>query len=404
MGTRKYSQGELPKGVEVEQIARHVTSASNLARRAACPGSERLEAGLPDEETEEAKIGTLLHQYDANPKLDRSFLSQRNRELLRIAEICDEKVFARVREQFSIPDDEPPMRQSTAGEEWVVGDTPGHTDRWAYFNQASPSTGLCRGLLLVIDKKFGFKEVTPAESNYQLRCYACGGAEMFPKTENVVVAITQPRLPYEQRITMACYSKDDIAAAREEIFAIRSACREPDAPLVPGPEQCRYCKAKLICPAFQAEMQNAYALVPVEKTGTLTKRKADAQEILARCSDEDLDRMIQFVRMAKFVEEMAINEGRARVEAGKLSMYELGRPSQPRFIADPAKAEALLALKGLLDRQTIWACSSMALGKLEEAVAEKGKLTMKEARKLIDETLASVIGREERKPSLIRKS
>lgn len=385
---------------------RPVTSASNLYRRYLCPGSERLETGLPDDEdSEEARIGTLLHQYDANPKIDRSFLSQRNRELLKIAEICDEKVFARVREKFSIPSDEPPMRQSTAGETWWVGGIPGHTDRWAYFNSAPTpaATLLCRGLLVIIDKKFGFKEVTPATSNYQLRTYACAGAEKFKTLMDCVVAITQPRLPYEQRITMAHYSIEDIAAAREEIFAIHEASAAVDAPLIPGPEQCRYCKAKLICPALKAEMEKGFALVPLSD-GTLTKRKADVDEIIAKCSDEDLDKIIKMVRMAEFIKEKAMDEGRGRVEAGRLTTYKLGEKSEPRYIADPLKAYALLNLRHVLDSKAVWGACSMALGKIEENVAQERKLTMKEARKLIEGVLGDAIQREERKPSLIRKS
>lgn len=375
---------------------RPVTSASNLYRRYLCPGSERLEAGLPeDDDSEEARMGTLLHQYDANPKLERAFLSQRNRELLRIADICDEKVFERVREQFSIVEPRSVL-ESTIGETWWIGDgedaTPGHSDRYRYW--------IDDRLLCIIDKKFGFKEVTPAVANYQLRHYAVAGAEKF-KPLNCVVAITQPRLPYEQRITMAHYSKEDIAAAREEIVAIREASRDPDAPLVPGEEQCRYCKAKLTCPALRAEMEKGFALVPV--TGTLTKRKADLEDIITRCSDEDLDRIIQFVRYAKFVEDKAMEEGRKRVAAGALPTYELGKPSSPRYIDNPGSAAGILALRGLLDRTKIWDCASLALGKIEDAVAEGQNITMKEARKLVEEALARVIHREERKPSLIRK-
>jgi hypothetical protein len=382
-------------------ITRPVTSASNLYRRALCPGSERLEAGLPDDEdSEEAKIGTLLHQYDANPKLDRSFLSQRTRELLKISAACDERVFDRlavlvaesqVIEKWTFMY---PFQDSTKGETWMVGDIPGHTDRWRYYPPIR--------LLVVIDKKFGFKEVTPATANYQLRHYAAAGAGKL-EANTVVVAITQPRLPYEQRITMARYEIDDIAAARDEILSIVAASREPDAPLIPGPEQCRYCKARLVCPALRAEMEKSAALVPVSD-GTLTKRKADVEEIIARCSDEDLDRIIQFVRMAKFVEDKAIEEGRIRVAAGNLPMYELGKASEPRYIADPLKAYALLNLRHLLDSKEVWQSCSMALGKIEEGVAARNKITMKEARKLIESVLGDTIQREERKPPLIRKA
>src|SRR5215471_7073109 len=81
---------------------RAATSASNLFRRALCPGSERLEEGLPDEDSPESREGTLLHEYDANPQLDRSVLTPDQRDLLRISEALDNFVFARCVHEYGL--------------------------------------------------------------------------------------------------------------------------------------------------------------------------------------------------------------------------------------------------------------------------------------------------------------
>jgi hypothetical protein len=57
-------------------MSRALTSASNLFRRQLCPGSARMEEGLPDEDSEMSREGTLLHDYAANSEYDTSFLAR----------------------------------------------------------------------------------------------------------------------------------------------------------------------------------------------------------------------------------------------------------------------------------------------------------------------------------------
>src|SRR5215471_18843839 len=59
---------------------------SNLRRRYLCPGSGRMEAGLPDEDSPLAREGRLLHSYWANPEYDRGFLLPQQRDILRTAD------------------------------------------------------------------------------------------------------------------------------------------------------------------------------------------------------------------------------------------------------------------------------------------------------------------------------
>jgi len=340
-----------------------------------------MEEGLPDEDSAQSKEGTLLHAYDANPSLEREVLKPYQQDLLRISADLDDFIFATVGEQFGITTEHEEVREqellALPGTDMA---TPGHCDRARYYPKIK--------LLVVVDKKFGYKEVTPAAANYQLRAYAIGGAEKWD-VENVVVAITQPRLPYDQRVTMATYSRDDIELSRAELIGIRKASRAPDALLVAGEEQCRYCRAKTKCPEFTKQ------LVPLDKgkeivstLGTLTPAQRDG--------------LITACKFADYIKEAVYDHEREVIAAGGESLYGLGKAQEMRKIIDPKRAVSLFALRGDLTRDEVLACSKPSITKLEETLRAKKGLTWKAAKTVVEETLSSVIEREPKKASLLR--
>src|SRR5438552_1095838 len=79
-------------GGKVGKMMRPVTSASNLFRRQLCPGSARLEAGLPEEDSEQSREGQLLHEYSAHPEYDRRMLKPAQRDLLELADTLTKTV------------------------------------------------------------------------------------------------------------------------------------------------------------------------------------------------------------------------------------------------------------------------------------------------------------------------
>lgn len=363
---------------------RPVTSASNLHRRKACPGSERMERGLPDEESEQSIEGRLLHGYDANPSLDRSVLKPYQQDLLRISEGLDNLVLERVYSQFSIGASE----QYEGGREEeleVLGDEselllPGHTDFWRYWGGIKA--------LLIIDKKFGYKVVTPAVANLQLRGYAMAGAQRWD-SDYVVVAVTQPRLSFDERLTLAIYSREDLARAKGELVDILDKNSDPEAPLIAGEDQCRYCKAKLICPAYSEKY---------------TRIQTRADRSIAECNDDQLDQILQAIKFAGFIEEQAKDEARRRIAAGLMTMYKLGKESEVREVADARKAKALFALRGDITDSDFLDCVSLAIGTLEEKVRKRKGCTWKVAKEIVNETLAAVIEKKTRRPSIIREA
>lgn len=381
---------------------RPTTSASNISRRALCPGSEAMEAGLPEEDSVQSREGRLLHAYDANPKLERAVLTPYQRDLLRISGQCDDFILARVREQFSVSETEPFIEGcekelvALKGEEGA--ETVGHCDRFIYWPALK--------LLSITDKKFGFKEVSPAEANYQLRVYALGGFEEWD-VENCVVAITQPRLPYAERITLAAYNETDALAAVKELREIRAKSREPDAPLHAGEDQCRYCKAALgrMCPEYRRVIDSGLAVLPsLDGEMTVRAREAQIERTLAGCSDAQLDSVLLAVQFAGFITDPARDEARARKRRNPDSLPEwtIGKASEMRKIVDSKRAVALLALRGDLTRDEILECASLKIGDLEEKIREKKKLAWKDAKQITEATLAPVLVRESKKQSLTR--
>lgn len=362
-------------------MTRHTTSASNIHRRKLCPGSERMEEGLPDEESDQSREGTLLHGYDANPELDVAALKPYHRDLLRISAGLDEQIFDRAFENFGIERNdefqsgrERELWAKNADGELVV---PGHCDLWRFW----PRTRV----LAIVDKKFGYKVVTPAVANLQLRIYAIAGADEW-KAEQVLVAVTQPRLPFDERLTMAAYTQSDIDKARDELLWILTASRQPNAPLVAGDEQCRYCKAKMLCPAYK------------EKFLSIEVAARD----LAECDDDQLDQVLVAIAFADYIKEQARDEARKRVAAGRMPNYKLGAESEIRDVADVRKAMALLALRGDITNDDIKSSLDMSIGTIEERVRERKKCTWKVAKEIVAETLEMVISKKPKKRSLSR--
>lgn len=362
--------------------------ASNIHRRAACPGSARLEAGLKDEDSVQSREGTLLHAYRANPKLERTVLRPMQQDLLRISDEIHEFVFSKVGEQFGIPDDEP-HEDGCEKELWVHRDgkpeISGHCDRWRRYPALR--------LVVILDDKFGYKPVEPAALNPQLRCYAVAAVDEWPDTERVCVAISQPRMTYFERCTLALYESAEIEASRKELLAILDASREPDAPLHAGESQCRYCLAKAGCPEF------ARQLAPLDQGESVLST-------LGQLTPAQRDSLITACKFADYIKEAVYDHEREVVAAGGESFYTLGKATEMRNITSARRAVALLSLRGDLTRDEAIDCCEPSVGAIEEKVRlnrmKTGKCTWKEAKDIVNETLEPVLERKAKRPSLTR--
>jgi hypothetical protein len=107
-------------------------------------------------------------------------------------------------------------------------------------------------VLFVIDLKYGTGVHVHANENEQLMMYALGAlehCEQLGAFEEVCMVIHQPRLNHVAEHWMTV---SELLAFKDKASAAAEATRQPDARLEVGEKQCRFCKAKSICPALQA--------------------------------------------------------------------------------------------------------------------------------------------------------
>lgn len=105
--------------------------------------------------------------------------------------------------------------------------------------------------IIIFDWKYGAGvPVSPVE-NPQLMLYALGFHETiaypYVTSNPVRLVIEQPRAPGGGEWVV---SGLDLGAFGEKVREVGKIIDSPDAPLVPGEKQCRFCPARSICPAF----------------------------------------------------------------------------------------------------------------------------------------------------------
>lgn len=375
-------------------MTREVTSASNIHRRQLCPGSERMEAGLPEENSEQAAEGKLLHEHMANPALDRSLLTREQRDILVINEKLVREIYEAIQARFGdLPAGKGGRENITL---WLHRGIrklfPGHPDLWECWAHIK--------LLLIADFKFGRRVVTPAAANLQLGSYGAMGSELHD-CDFVCVAITQPRLSKDERLTIAIYAREEIDLRRRQLFDLWDACKKPDAPLNAGEEQCRYCRARgPACPAFTAMIEGAQQLVPMP-LGTPERKKHDIRTAISKCSDAQLCAFLEARALFSYAEDIAITEARRRISEGGLPGYKLGKESEVREVTDVEIAIERLTAVGI-DPTDIYQTCKMKLGQVEDLFRDVKGGTWSETKDAVNQLLADVITRHPKLPAIVK--
>ena len=261
---------------------------SSLARRVLCPGSYRMEAGQPDTAGPDADRGRVLHCLIE--ECIRAEIGTHDVTAARAAVAALESYDANAID-FCMAHFHPVY----AGFKNLDGGKV-LTEYRVDLTGIAPEIGhgtvdlafvLPNKFVLVHDFKFGQLPVDPAPRNLQLAAYVLGLAQEFNCPEGKAVLI-QPAINH---VSEHVYTRAEMGLALTNLRAIVAGCLKPDAPVVPGEKQCRYCRAAAIClplarrvdalpikPVDQltpAEMGYALTLVP------LVRRRAEALEARA---------------------------------------------------------------------------------------------------------------------------
>lgn len=364
----------------------HAFGPSSLARRAACPGSWRIEKDLPAFETEDANEGTRLHAETAK------ILS----------------VYAKTGELPKLED----FSEYAAGSAgYVVGVIDQHGGRenceihieekisFSYagieqYNGTPDVVLVFPELVIVIDHKYGHRPVDKAEDNEQGAAYALAAMTMY-KRQIAEVHFYNPVIMQKTSCTF-----DNAPELAKYIMRVIAECKEETAPVIPSESACRYCKGAYYgtCPAVRA-------------TAELAVRKAEKLVPLPALSvlpEETLFELAEKCALVGKLEERVLAEVRRRAEKSESKScgpYVLKSKSGGRKIEDIPRA---FELSGM-DQTAFLSCCTVSAAKLESLYAKQAKSagtvkTEKEAKAIFNDKMSEVITVAPPRMELIRRA
>jgi hypothetical protein len=237
-------------------------SPSSAVRWMTCPGSVTLSEGIEDTGSSNASEGTMMHAFAAQCLETGTdavgYIGQTDNETGLILQAKQAKDV-----QFYV-DHVRDIVRSTGGElrveqrlpiGWMTGEEGAHGTADAVI--VTPDE------LIIVDAKFGFKEVD-ADDNPQLMIYAAAAWDELKVAydfQRVRIAISQPRLLAKPEFSFSMEDLHNFVA--EVAFAAELTRYDPDT-LVPSEKGCQWCRAKAICPALRTTVMDDFDTVVPE--------------------------------------------------------------------------------------------------------------------------------------------
>lgn len=242
---------------------------SSLDRRERCPGSYNQEKDLPSFETENSTEGTRLHEVIASAiqkfcDTDEEITFADDEEYAAIAFEKFKSIMAKAALPHSTEISE--RKDLTLEVEhhlelFYLGAT-------VMFGTADV-VAVLPDRVVIIDWKFGHRAVTEAANNNQGASYAVMAMLKYGKSQAEVHFVN----PVIGQHTSHTFTQPD--SIKRYILNIITACKAENAPLIPGEDQCRYCKANHhgTCPAIHRTAENlvvsAAEIVPMPALSVL---------------------------------------------------------------------------------------------------------------------------------------
>lgn len=207
----------------------------------------------------------------------------------------------------------------------------------------------------LIDYKDGMGVVS-AEGNLQLEQYAYGvlagyklpvnGAYPF---QHVRMTIIQPKLALRgmNPITSHTVTVKDLLANMGTIIAQAAATDRPDAPLVPGESQCKFCRAKGSCSALASNVMKEVGIMfqPVKQPLDIAQQSADKDP--SSMDDAQIAQILEAAPLMRQLLEGVEKEALRRLEAGQtipgLKLVN-GRGSRAWALPEAEMAEKLVKM------------------------------------------------------------
>ena len=350
-----------------------ILSPSSAVRWMSCPGSVELSKGYEDQSSTAANEGTLLHAISAE-------CLESSRTPADFPDIDDEQRRA-IQTYLDLVRD---IVKSTGGElaveqrlsiEFITGEKDAHGTADAVIVSDDE--------LIIVDAKFGRGVEVTAERNEQLLMYAAAAYEYWSllyRFTQIRLVICQPRLNASPEWVCGIDELDEFTARATEAA---QATHAADAPLVPSPKACQWCRAKGNCPAIREQLY------------------ADFEDVVPETADDlDLARVMTKAGMIESWVKAVRAEVERRLLAGEsVTGYKLVQGKRGnRAWADPVIAEDVLKTQMRIRHDLMYEYSLISPTTVEK-LAKAGEIGPRQWT-----TLKDLITQAEGKPSVAPES
>jgi len=232
------------------------------------------------------------------------------------------------------------------------------------------------GFIEIIDYKDGINYVE-VKNNPQLMQYAVGSvAELMKEYDlklipdcTIRLTVIQPKLRLKG---MEPINSWEFSSARlqEEVLKLvqeGAACDDPNAPLVPGDEQCKYCRAKGCAARANQAMQSSGIVFE-----NLEVAKQAAEKNPNELSDQQIKELLEAAPLIRQMLEAAEVEALRRFEAGQsIEGLKVVRGRGSRSWAFPETEMAEKLKKMGLPKDAIWKTSLITPAQVEKVTWSK---------------------------------
>jgi hypothetical protein len=234
----------------------------------------------------------------------------------------------------------------------------------------------------LIDYKDGMGVVT-AEGNMQLEQYAYGvlaelklpvnGAYPFD-LDQVRMTIIQPKLSLKGMapITFSEVPVSNLMANMGTIIAQAAATDKPDAPLVPGDSQCKFCRAKGSCAALASNVMKEMGVMfqPVTQLPDVAQQSANKDP--STMDDAQIAQIMEAAPLMRQLLEAVEKEALRRMESGQIIpglKLVNGRGSRAWALPEDQMAEKLIKMG--IPKTAVYETKLVSPAKAEKLTWEK---------------------------------
>jgi hypothetical protein len=208
-------------------------------------------------------------------------------------------------------------------------------DAYGFSNPAHLDVAVVGGdRVLVADLKTGVWPYQP--DGWQMRAYAVAAWDAWHPRE-IVLAIIQPEAEESVRTT----SVDAVTLAQwaSEIEAVVEASKDPNAPVRPSEQACRFCRAVGSCPAYAANpLRQAEAGL-----AEIDLRTTSLPEYVRAATPERRGELLESAaRMSAWLDELRAELERAAADGLPVAGYEYRSARTDKVWSDETEAERLL--------------------------------------------------------------